>query len=169
MFLQRLCISHWFRGFVNICSSFSLKISSCPGMDKTIQRGDLGHHGVLFKIVPKHSDSRPSDHNFIGCWYKPLSKWLPRAGQSVIPTNLTEFKVKSLYLSQWLRLDARLSLVHDQGSWESTPCSREFAKIFMLPENCVFSPILQNNLSDKLSCAKYQCIRVLQCWDIRFF
>ena len=62
-------------------------------MDKTIQRGDLGKNGILFKIVPMHYEMKPSDHNFISCWYKPLPKWLPRAGQSVIPTNLSEFKV----------------------------------------------------------------------------
>jgi len=65
----------------------------CLGMDKTIQRGDLGKNGILFKIVPMHYEMKPSDHNFISCWYKPLPKWLPRAGQSVIPTNLSEFKV----------------------------------------------------------------------------
>ena len=63
------------------------------GMDKTIQRGDLGKHGILFKIVPMHSEMKPSDNDFMSCWYKPLPKWLPRAGQSVIPTNLSEFKV----------------------------------------------------------------------------
>ena len=65
----------------------------CLGMDKTIQRGDLGKNGILFKIVPMHYEMKPSDHNFISCWHKPLPKWMPRAGQSVIPTNLSEFKV----------------------------------------------------------------------------
>lgn len=65
----------------------------CLGMDKTIQRGDLGKNGILFKIVPMHYEMKPSNHNVISCWYKPLPKWLPRAGQSVIPTNLSEFKV----------------------------------------------------------------------------
>ena len=64
------------------------------GMDKTIQRGDLGKHGILFKIVPMHSEMKPSDNDFMSCWYKILPKWLPRAGQSVIPTNLSEFKVR---------------------------------------------------------------------------
>lgn len=64
-------------------------------MDKTIQRGDLGKHGILFKIVPMHSEIKPSDNDFMSCWYKPLPKWLPRAGQSVIPTNLSEFKFVS--------------------------------------------------------------------------
>ena len=62
-------------------------------MDKTIQRGDLGKHGILFKIVPMHSEMKPSDNDLTSCWCKPLLKWLPRAGQSVIPTNLSEFKV----------------------------------------------------------------------------
>ena len=62
-------------------------------MDKTIQRGDLGKNGILFKIVPMHYEMKPSNHNVISCWFKPLPKWLPRAGQSVIPTNLSEFKV----------------------------------------------------------------------------
>ena len=65
-------------------------------MDKTIQRGDLGRHGILFKIVPMHSETKPSDNDYMSCWYKPVSPWFPRAGQSVIPTNLSEFKVCSL-------------------------------------------------------------------------
>lgn len=65
------------------------------GMDKTIQRGDLGKHGILFKIVPMHSEMKPSNKDFMSCWYKPVPKWLPRAGQSVIPTNLSEFKVRT--------------------------------------------------------------------------
>ena len=64
-------------------------------MDKTIQRGDLGKHGILFKIVPMHSEMKPSNKDFMSCWYKPVPKWLPRAGQSVIPTNLSEFKVRT--------------------------------------------------------------------------
>ena len=72
----------------------TLNILIVLGMDKTIQRGDLGKHGILFKVVPMHSEMKPSDNDFISCWYKALPKWLPRAGQSVIPTNLSEFKVK---------------------------------------------------------------------------
>lgn len=64
------------------------------GMDKTIQRGDLGKHGILFKIVPMHAEMKPSDDTFTSCWYRAVPKWLPRAGQSVIPTNLSDFKVK---------------------------------------------------------------------------
>ena len=62
-------------------------------MDKTIQRGDIGSHGTLFKIVPMHSDMAPSDNDYISCWYKPVPRWMPRVGQSVIPTNLSEFQV----------------------------------------------------------------------------
>ncbi|XP_068738415.1 cathepsin S-like [Montipora capricornis] len=80
----------WFAGEKNMS-----RIDYYYGMDKTIQRGDLGKHGILFKVVPMHSEMKPSDNDFISCWYKALPKWLPRAGQSVIPTNLSEFKFVS--------------------------------------------------------------------------
>lgn len=80
----------WFAGDRNMS-----RIDYYYGMDKTIQRGDLGKHGILFKIVPMHSEMKPSNKDFMSCWYKPVPKWLPRAGQSVIPTNLSEFKFVS--------------------------------------------------------------------------
>ncbi|XP_048583026.1 pro-cathepsin H isoform X2 [Nematostella vectensis] len=81
----------WFAGDLNMS-----RIDYYYGMDKTIQRGDLGANGMLFKIVPMHYVVTPSDKNIISCWYKPLATWLPRAGQSVVPTNLTEFKMVAI-------------------------------------------------------------------------
>ncbi|KAK3743725.1 hypothetical protein QZH41_012399 [Actinostola sp. cb2023] len=66
------------------------------GMDKTIQRGDLGNQGEMFKIVPMHSDISPSDNDYISCWYKPLPKWLHSKGQTVVPTNLAQFTLTEI-------------------------------------------------------------------------
>lgn len=71
-----------------------LNASIVIGMDKTIQRGDLGKRGILFKLVPMHAEMKPSDDTFTSCWYRALPTWLPRAGQSIIPTKLSDFKVK---------------------------------------------------------------------------
>lgn len=68
-------------------------IPNISGMDKTIQRGDVGRYGALFKIVPMHLGMSPSDNDHISCWYKPVPRWMSHAGQSVIPTDLSEFKV----------------------------------------------------------------------------
>ncbi|XP_029202306.2 KDEL-tailed cysteine endopeptidase CEP1-like [Acropora millepora] len=80
----------WFAGEKNMS-----RIDYYYGMDKTIQRGDLGKHGILFKIVPMHAEMKPSDDTFTSCWYRAVPTWLPRAGQSVIPTNLSDFKFVS--------------------------------------------------------------------------
>jgi len=68
--------------------------SSFSGMDKTIQRGDLGQHGEIYKIVPMHSDISLTDSVYISCWYKPLSVWMHRKPQTVVPTSLDEFNVR---------------------------------------------------------------------------
>ncbi len=65
-------------------------------MDKTIQRGDMDDHGLLFKIIPKHDNPEPSKKNFRGCWIRKVPAWDPIQGQSIIPTNLSEFKVRNL-------------------------------------------------------------------------
>lgn len=69
---------------------FSLLAS---GMDKTIHRGDMGDDGLLFKIIPKHTDPQPSKTFFTSCWIRKLQSRDSQRGQSVIPTNLSEFKV----------------------------------------------------------------------------
>lgn len=71
-----------------------------PGMDKTIQRGDMHDHGLLFKIIPKHNDPEPSRKFTRSCWIRKVPSWDPIRGQSVIPTNLAEFKVR--YFSNYL-------------------------------------------------------------------
>ena len=65
-------------------------------MDKTIQRGDMDDHGLLFKIIPKHNDPEPSKRVLRGCWIRKVPAWDPIQGQSIIPTNLSEFKVRNL-------------------------------------------------------------------------
>ena len=66
-------------------------------MDKTIQRGDMDDHGLLFKIIPKHNGPRPSKKILRSCWIKKVPAWDPIQGQSIIPTNLSEFKVRIVY------------------------------------------------------------------------
>ncbi|KAK3730861.1 hypothetical protein QZH41_009981, partial [Actinostola sp. cb2023] len=81
----------WFAGDINMS-----RIDYYYGMDKTIQRGDLGNQGEMFKIVPMHSDISPSDNDYISCWYKPLPKWLHSKGQTVVPTNLAQFTLTEI-------------------------------------------------------------------------
>ena len=68
------------------------------GMDKTIQRGDMDDHGLLFKIIPKHNDPGPSKKFVRSCWVRKVPSWDPIQGQTVVPTNLSEFKVRGLSL-----------------------------------------------------------------------
>lgn len=53
----------------------------------------MDDHGLLFKIIPKHDDPEPSKKFFRSCWIRKVPSWDPIQGQSIIPTNLSEFKV----------------------------------------------------------------------------
>ncbi|XP_028397683.1 counting factor associated protein D-like [Dendronephthya gigantea] len=81
----------WYAGERNMS-----RIDYYYGMDKTIQRGDMDDHGLLFKIIPKHKDPAPSKTFFRSCWIRRVPSWDPIQGQSVIPTNLSEFKLQGV-------------------------------------------------------------------------
>ena len=73
-----------------------------PGEVKTFQRGDLGRHGMFFKIVPKYSYKLHKNHrHFRGCWKRYGTKSRRAKAQSILPCNsawpfksrLEDFKV----------------------------------------------------------------------------
>ena len=64
------------------------------GMDKSYQRGDIGPHGVVVKLVPAHWGKHTDlNKNKISCWYKQESIWTKRRAQTVVPMNVKKFKV----------------------------------------------------------------------------
>lgn len=64
------------------------RIDYYHGEVKTFQRGDLGRHGMFFKIVPKYSYKRhKNDRHFLGCWKRYGSKSRKAKAQSVLPCN----------------------------------------------------------------------------------
>jgi len=75
------------------------------GEVKTFQRGDLGRHGMFFKIVPKYSYKRhKNQRHFQGCWKRYGTKARKAKAQSILPCNaawpfksrLEDFKVNNL-------------------------------------------------------------------------
>lgn len=78
-----------------------------PGEVKTFQRGDLGRHGMFFKIVPKYSYKLHKNHrHFRGCWKRYGTKSRRAKAQSILPCNsawpfksrLEDFKVSDCLL-----------------------------------------------------------------------
>jgi len=75
------------------------------GEVQTFQRGDLGRHGMFFKIVPKYSYKKHKNHrHYKGCWKRYGSKSRKAKAQSILPCNsawpfkskLEDFKVNVL-------------------------------------------------------------------------
>lgn len=86
------------------CLSYFFCFLSMPilGEVKTFQRGDLGRHGMFFKIIPKFSYKRHKNHrHFTGCWKRYGTKSRKAKAQSILPCNaawpfksrLEDFKV----------------------------------------------------------------------------
>ena len=76
------------------------------GEVKTFQRGDLGRHGMFFKIIPKFSYKRHKNHrHFTGCWKRYGTKSRKAKAQSILPCNaawpfksrLEDFKVTNRF------------------------------------------------------------------------
>ena len=81
---------------------FCLLLMHLSGEVKTFQRGDLGRHGMFFKIIPKFSYKRHKNHrHFTGCWKRYGTKARKAKAQSILPCNaawpfksrLEDFKV----------------------------------------------------------------------------
>ena len=75
------------------------------GEVKTFQRGDLGRHGMFFKIIPKFSYKRhKNQRHFTGCWKRYGTKARKAKAQSILPCNaawpfksrLEDFKVRNM-------------------------------------------------------------------------
>ncbi|XP_067032987.1 uncharacterized protein [Acropora muricata] len=62
------------------------RIDYYNGMDRTIQREDLGKHGFACKIVPEYSEIKQK--TFTGCLHRRGSKTFPIKAQSIIPAPL---------------------------------------------------------------------------------
>ncbi|XP_015757752.1 PREDICTED: digestive cysteine proteinase 1-like [Acropora digitifera] len=62
------------------------RIDYYNGMDRTIQRQDLGKHGFACKIVPEYSEIKQK--TFTGCLHRRGSKTFPIKAQSIIPAPL---------------------------------------------------------------------------------
>lgn len=76
------------------------------GEVKTFQRGDLGRHGMFFKIIPKFSYKRhKNQRHFTGCWKRYGTKSRKAKAQSILPCNaawpfksrLEDFKVNNWF------------------------------------------------------------------------
>lgn len=64
------------------------RIDYYHGEVKTFQRGDLGRHGMFFKIVPKYSYKRhKNQRHFQGCWKRYGTKARKAKAQSILPCN----------------------------------------------------------------------------------
>ncbi|XP_012559591.2 uncharacterized protein LOC100198320 isoform X1 [Hydra vulgaris] len=78
----------WYAGELNMS-----RIDYYYGMDKSYQRGDIGPHGVVVKLVPAHWGKHTDlNKNKISCWYKQESIWTKRRAQTVVPLNVKKFK-----------------------------------------------------------------------------
>lgn len=64
------------------------RIDYYHGEVKTFQRGDLGRHGMYFKLIPKYSYKLHKNHrHFRGCWKRYGTKSRRAKAQSILPCN----------------------------------------------------------------------------------
>ncbi len=64
------------------------------GVDKTFQRGDLEEYGVYMKEIPKHKIRiGDNNNNSKSCWYEEGDKYDVVKVQSIVPMDLSRFKV----------------------------------------------------------------------------
>lgn len=68
------------------------------GVDKTFQRGDLEKYGAYIKEIPKHKTKVGNNNKHSkSCWYEEGNKYDVVRPQSIVPMDLSHFKV--LYMT----------------------------------------------------------------------
>jgi hypothetical protein len=64
------------------------------GVDKTFQRGDLKEYGVYIKEIPMHKIKvGDNNKNSKSCWYDEGDEYDVVKPQSIVPMDLSHFKV----------------------------------------------------------------------------
>ena len=79
-------------------------------MDKTFQRGDLEKYGAYIKEIPKHKTKVGNNNKHSkSCWYEEGNKYDVVRPQSIVPMDLSHFKV--LYMIIIYRFPSSTSLI----------------------------------------------------------